>query len=133
MTTLLNSPTVLIEETPEVKSYIYQQIAEFEIYVTPQTVVTVIKRDPLKLALQYEAEGKDFSRKALKKLFRIGISLTEGDTKIEAEGVDEDIFEAIKLAKQNLMKELVEIHDSVVSQQDRIVEINHYLLHPVLH
>ncbi|MFM6929428.1 MAG: hypothetical protein ACKOX6_13250 [Bdellovibrio sp.] len=133
MTTLPNPTIELIEQNPEVKSFIYQQIADFDGFVTPQTTVTVVARDPKKLALQYETEGKDFDRKSLRKLYRIAIVLNESDAKVEAEGVHEDIFEAIKMAKNNLMSKLVEIHDSVVSHQDRIIEINHYLQHPVLH
>ena len=112
---------------------IYQQIAEFDGFVTPQTVVTVVARDPRKLALQYETEGREFSRKDLKKLYRIAIVLNESGTKVEAEGVHEDIYEAITMAKDNLMKQLIDIQDSVISQQDRIIEINHYLQHPILH
>lgn len=133
MSTLLNPTIQLIEQNPEVKSFIYQQIAEFENFVTPQTVVAVIARDPRKLALQYETEGKDSSPESLRKLYRIAIVLTESGTSMEAEGVHEDIYEAIKSAKHNLMQKLLEIQDSVVSQQDRIKEINHFLQHPVLH
>jgi ribosome-associated translation inhibitor RaiA len=133
MTNLQNPTIQLIEENPEVKSFIYQQIAEFEDFVTPQTVVTVVARNPKKLALQYEAEGKEFTRRDLSKLYRIAIVLNEADAKVEAEGVHEDIFIAIKLAKDNLMAKLMEIHDSMISQQDRLVEINHYLQHPSLH
>lgn len=133
MSSLLNPTIAVIENNPEVKSYIYQQIMDFEPYVTPQTVVAVIAKDPRKLALQYEAEGKDFDMKELRKMYRIAISLTEGDTKIEAEAVDSDIFEAIKLAKENLLAKLIAIHDSVVSQQDRLIEINHFLQNPILH
>lgn len=133
MTTLLNPTIALIEQNPEVKSFIYQQIADLEGFVTPQTIVTVVARDPRKLAIQYETEGKEFSKKELKKLYRIAISLSEGGAKVEAEGVHKNIYEAIKAAKNALLKELITIHDSVVSQQDRIVEINHYLQHPVLH
>lgn len=133
MSTLLNPTIQVIEENPEVKSFIYQMIAEFDAFVTPQTVVTVVARDPKKLAIQYETEGKDFSPGELKKLYRIAIVLNEGGTKMEAEGVHQDIFQAIKMAKDLLMKELVAIQDSVVSQQDRLIEINHYLQHPVLH
>lgn len=133
MTTLPNPTIQLIEQNPEVKSFIYQQIAEFEPFVTPQTIVAVVARDPKKLAIQYEADGKDFSKEELRKLYRIAIVLKESDATIEAEGVHEDIFQAIKLAKENVIKKLEEIQDSVVSQQDRIMEINHYLQHPVLH
>ncbi|WP_413292499.1 hypothetical protein ACLSU7_13930 [Bdellovibrio sp. HCB185ZH] len=133
MTNLPNPTIQLIEENPEVKSFIYQQIAEFDGFVTPETVVTVVARNPKKLALQYETEGKEFNRRDLSKLYRIAIVLSDGEAKVEAEGVHQDIYLAIKLAKDNLMLKLVEIQDSVVSHQDRLVEINHYLQHPTLH
>ncbi len=133
MTTLLNPTIQLIEQNPEVKSFIYQQICEFEPFVTPQTVVAVVARDPKKLALQYETDGKEFTPESLKKLYRIAIVLNEGGTKVEAEGVHEDIYQAIKSAKEALLQKLIAIQDSVISQQDRLVEINHYLQHPVLH
>jgi ribosome-associated translation inhibitor RaiA len=133
VTTNLNPTIELIEQNPEVKSFIYQQIADFEHFVTPQTVVTVVARDPKKLALQYETDGRDFNPADLKKLYRIAVVLKEDDASVEAEGVHEDIFQAIKLAKDNLLKKLIEIQDNVISQQDRISEINHYLQHPVLH
>ncbi|UYL08664.1 hypothetical protein B9G69_016600 [Bdellovibrio sp. SKB1291214] len=133
MTNLPNPTIQLIEENPEVKSFIYQQIAEFDGFVTPETEVTVVARNPKKLALQYEAEGKEFNRRDLSKLYRIAIVLSDGEAKVEAEGVHEDIYLAIKLAKDNLMLKLVEIQDSVISHQDRLVEINHYLQHPSIH
>jgi ribosome-associated translation inhibitor RaiA len=133
MSTLLNPTIELIEKNPEVKSFIYQQIAEFEGFVTPQTVVTVMARDPRKLALQYETEGKEFKKSELKKLYRIAIVLTEDDTSVEAEGVSQNIYQAIKNAKDNLMKKLVDIQDSVISQQDRLVEINQVLQNPTIH
>ncbi len=133
MATLLNPTIEVIEENPEVKSFIYQNISEFEPYITPETVITVVARDPKKLALQYETDGVEFDPDELKKMYRIAISLKEGDSKIEAEAVHKDIYMAISMAKDNLMRKLVAIHDSVVSQQDRIVEINHFLQNPVLH
>ncbi|MBV2169857.1 MAG: hypothetical protein KUL82_14220 [Bdellovibrio sp.] len=133
MTTLLNPTIQLIEQNPEVKSFIYQQIADFEPFVTPQTVVAVVARDPRKLAIQYETDGKEFTPEGLKKLYRIAIVLNESGTTVEAEGVHEDIYQAIKAAKDNLLKELVAIQDSVVSQQDRLIEINHYLQPSLLH
>lgn len=133
MTNLPNPTIELIEQNPDVKSFIYQQIAEFDGFVTPETVVAVVARDPRKLALQYETEGREFNKADLKKLYRIAIVLTESDAKVEAEGVAEDIYDAIRMAKNNLLKKLVEIQDSVISQQDRIIEINHYMQNSTLH
>jgi hypothetical protein len=124
---------IAIEDSPEVKSYVYQQIAEFQPYVTPQTVVAVILKDPTKLALQYEAEGKSFEPQELKSLYRISISLKEGKAKITAEGVDKDIFVAIRIAKSLLLKKLLAIQDSLVTQQERNMEIHHALQNTMIH
>jgi ribosome-associated translation inhibitor RaiA len=124
---------IALEDSTEVKSYVYQQIAEFQPYVTPQTVVAVISKEPTKLALQYEAEGKTFEKKDLKSLYRISISLKEGKAKITAEGVDKDIFAAIRIAKDILLKRLRAIQDSVITQQERNMEIHHALQNTMIH
>lgn len=132
--TLHPNPTIqLIEKNPEVKAFIYQQANDFEPFVTPQTLITVVARDPLKLALQYETDGVEISKKDLKKLYRIAVALQENDSKIEAEGVHENIFEAILLAKNELLAKLFVIQDSVVTHQERLTEINHYLQNHNLH
>ena len=38
--------TVPIEETPEVKSFIYQQIVDFEPFLTSSSLVSVISKQP---------------------------------------------------------------------------------------
>lgn len=133
MANLLNPAIELIEESPEVKSYIYQQIMEFEPYVTPQTVVAVIAKNPKKLALQYEAEGRDVDLQDLASHFRISISLKEGDAKITAEGVDKNIFAAIRLAKEHLLEQLRAIHENVESQQERNMAIHQALQNTMIH
>lgn len=128
-----NLPAPSIEHNPEVKSYIYQQIMEFEPFITPETVVSVIARDPRKLALQYETDGKEFDIKAVRKMYRIAISLKEEEVRLEAEALHEDIFEAIRLAKEALLVKLIDIQDTMISSQDRQMEINHFLQNPILH
>lgn len=133
MANLVNPAVRLIEDSPEVKAYIYQQISEFEPFVTPETVVAVISRDPRKLAIQLETEGKDIDPSKLRKMHRMAIVLREGETHIQAEGLSEDIFEAIRIAKDKLLKRLAEIQDTVISQQDRQEQINFALQNPQLH
>ena len=133
MGNLHNQSIEMLEEDSDVKAYINQQLAEFEPYVTEDTVVSVISRNPEKLALQLETDGKDLGSKKLKDMFRIAIILQEDDGKVEAEGLHEDIYEAIRIAKENLMTKLAEIHDSVVSQSDRIEQINQVLSNTHLH
>lgn len=134
MSNLVNpSLAYVLDENPEIRSYIYQQILDFEPYVTPQTMVAVMVKDPLKLQVQLETEGKKISKKKLAKMYRIAIVLREDDTKITEEALHADIFEAIKLAKAKLIKKLEAIQDHVISHQDRIEQINQALTNPNIH
>ncbi len=129
METPFKSSFDLSNVTPEVKSYIYQTILEFEPYTTPETVVAVVAKDPLKLISQLEADEQHCDRTELKKMYRISISLMEEGAKIEEEGLAEDIYEAIRIAKEKLVAVLNEIQDNVVSSQDRTIQINSILQH----
>lgn len=112
----------LQDVNPEVLSYVYQSLMEFQPYTTESTEMAVIAKDPLKLLNKAEA-GPLPPKKELKKMFRISISLADQGTKIEAEGLDTDIFVAIRIAKDKLLRELESIHDSVVSASERNQQI----------
>lgn len=128
------NPTIrLLESDPEVKSFIYQQIVDFEPYVTPETVVAVVARDPRKMKIQLETEGRDVDPRKLSKMHRIAIVLTEGDTSIQEEGFHENLYDAIRMAKTSLLSKLSEIQDSVVSNSERMDQINQALANTQLH
>lgn len=130
---LVNPAIRLIEESPEVKAFIYQQIVEFEPYVTPSTKIAVVAKDPMKLNSQIDAEEQGISAEELSRMYRISITLFEEETQINAEGLHADIFEAIRSAKDKLIKQLIEIQESVVSTQDRQEQINFALQNPQVH
>ena len=100
----------LIETDPEVKSFIYQQINEFAPYVTPETLVLVLARDPL---AQQEIEVSADN-------YRIAIVLKEDDASIEAEAYSPNIFDAIRLAKESMLSRLTEIQNKVENSQERL-------------
>ena len=133
MSNLLQPQIKMIETDPEVKSYIYQQVIEFEPYVTPETLITVVTRDPEKLKLQYETDGRHDEISHLKKKYRIAIILKEGDAKLSEEGLADNIFDALRLAKERLISKLIRIQDSVVSKQERIMQIQMAMQNPQLH
>lgn len=100
---------VVSDVHPEVKAYIYQQIQEFEPFVTPETVVGVI--------------AKKRKRKTDPK-YRIEIVLTENGAKIKAEAKSNSIYQAIQIAKAKLIEHLVLIQDELITPQERIAHIN---------
>ena len=122
-TNFLKNTLDLLEADPEVKSFIYQQILDFNPFVTPETLVMVIARDP-KAAYEPEQDSHDFSdeTKPTDHLckYRIAVVLKDGDTSIECEAFENDIFDAIRLAKDRLVQKLIEIQNEMESPQDRI-------------
>lgn len=114
----------LIETDSEVKSYIYQQVADFNPYVTPDTLIMVIARDPKEphvnttdVEENHFDEGHNFDGLSHEELsqykHRIAIVLQEDGTTLEAEAYHDDIFEAIKLAKSSLIERLAQWHEEV--------------------
>lgn len=116
---------------PEVRSYIYQMLVDFEPFTTPSTMVAVAAKDPL--ALIYESDEDFGPIEDVRKLWRISISLSEDGASIEEEGVDVDIYSALRKAKDKLLLQLTEIQDNVLSQADRTAQIQNALDKTELH
>ncbi len=138
----LKSTLDLLETDPEVKAFIYQQIQDFNPYVTPETMIMVVARDPRsaeeilkaeayqevpqpEIALTDEDDGDPTLDEELKKFkYRIAIILKDGEHPLESEAYNDDVYEAIRLAKEALIERLIEIQNEVESSQDRIRAIN---------
>ena len=132
------NPEVLVQNLgPEVKSFIYQSIMDFEPFSTPETVISVVAKNPLELLSQVDEEAENVThafdlqslpkKTILKKMYRIAISLTESGQKIESEAIHENIYDAIRLAKEHLVDTLTKIQDDIISSQDRHMQIRHAL------
>lgn len=116
------SEVVPIEESPEVKSFIYQQIVDFEPFLTPTSLVSVVSKNP------HEKAGK---KKQLR--HQIQISIKENGVSLMEVGSSENIYEAILDAKNKLYQKLVLIQDSVISEQDRVAQIKSIQSGGVIH
>ena len=115
---------------PEVKSYIFQALMDFEPFTTPQTQVAVIAKDPLALLTNEEEDesvdhghGEIPEKRKLRKMYRISITLSEDGGVLTAEGLHEDIYQAIKIAKDKLLVTLNEIQDEIISNSERHQQI----------
>lgn len=111
-----------LDTDPEVKSFIHQQILEFNQFVTPDTMVIVLERDP---SLTYIDDDDDDEEVPMDELYkhRIAIVLKDGESSIEAEAFSNDVFEAIKAAKDSLIVRLIEIQGEMENPQDRLTAI----------
>lgn len=108
----------------DVKAYIYQQFVDFEPFITAETFLSLQLKDPMKLLPEIESgliSGLDKSD--LKKMIRVAIILEEDGATIEAEGLSENIYSAINMAKNEAVKKLISIQDKVISNQERAAQI----------
>lgn len=138
MSTTFNPEVILQNLGPEVKSFIYQSILDLEPFSTPQSIVSVVAKNPLELLSQVDEEISENTtlafdpqrlpkRNTLRKMFRIAISITEEGQRIESEGLHENVYDAIKIAKDHLVDTLTKIQNDVISSQDRHMQIRHAL------
>ena len=79
---------------PEERAYIYQQLSAFVPYFLPDSSMGVEIKE-------VESEGKV--------LFAVQLTLTGGETYVQAEGKGKDIYQATDKAKKSLLKYLNEI------------------------
>ena len=100
-----------IEELPEGKSFIYQQIVDFAPFLSSTGRVSVVSKD---------SNGVSRSEN---EAHIILISIKENGISLEEEGSSDNIYEAILEAKNKLYKKLVSIQNSVISPQDRLAQI----------
>lgn len=123
-----NDPEVDLEVSLEVKAYVYQTIMEFQPYITPSTTVSVILKDPLDLIKKYKDSPEELEKlpptKELKNMWRVEIALQEDGAKMKSEGLSDDIFESIRIAKDLLVNELGQIQNSVVSSSERAIQLS---------
>ena len=123
-------PEIILDDvSPDVKSYIYQILNEFSMYSTPETVATVVAKDPRELWKKRKEFGPEFpkNKSELEKMYRIEITLSEAGGIVSAEGLHSDMYEAIRAAKDKLLAMLDEIQNNVMSNQDRQQQIQQVL------
>lgn len=130
----LTDTLYLIETDLEVKSFIYQQINEFTPYVTPETNVIVLARNPEDAyADENHVISQDYDSIEDHYPYRIAIVLKENEATLEAEGFGRDIYDAITAATEAMLHRLFEIHDEVESPQDRLNAIQQACENPQIH
>jgi hypothetical protein len=111
------------ESSPEVKSFIYQQIQDFESFMTPKSIINVVSK-------RVSGDG-DVSRKTKlgktsksgEPIFKVVISISDNATILEEEALSSNIFEAIVMAKTKLYNTLLKIQDEVITREDREAQL----------
>ncbi len=96
---------------PEVKAHIYQQLTEFEPYLLPGSHIAVLIKDKKKT--------KTDGQKVI-----VTFSLSAEGGQMHGKGAAADVYEAAKIAKNDILNQFDSIQNQLVSALDREVEIN---------
>ena len=91
------------------KAYIYQQLVDFEPFLTPHTSL-IIEHHRLQ-----------------EKNHCVRIILMEGEAQIEAEAKGLHVFDALQSAKQHLLLHLQKVQETVINSKERDIQIHHIL------
>lgn len=105
---------------PEVKAHIYQQLTEFEPYLLPGSHIAVLIKDKKEATTQ-------------KNRVIVTFSLSAEGGQIHGKGAAADVYEAAKIAKDDILQQFDSIQNQLVSAQDREVEINEIMTNPTGH
>lgn len=101
---------ISVENDPELKAYIYQNLVDLQPYLAPESQVAV-------LIGQDSGEDGDLPRHALT------LVATLGGYRLEAKGQDEDIYAAFMMAKRKMLSQLEDWHTTSSDSSARDNEI----------
>lgn len=115
----------LDESSPEVKSFIYQQIQDFESFMTPKSIINVVsKRVDGDESIGQKEEPDQYTQNE-PIFYKVAISIVEASSILEEEAISSNIFEAISMAKTKLYNTLIKIQDEVITREDREAQLIH--------
>lgn len=117
------SRLIIDETTPEVKSFIFQQIQDLALFLTPKSIISVVSKNLDMEALINHEEIHNILTKPGSPFYKVIISITENSTIIEEEAISSNIFEAIVMAKTKLFNILLKIQDEVITREDREAQL----------
>jgi ribosome-associated translation inhibitor RaiA len=115
------------ESSPEVKSFIYQQIQDLKSFMTPKSVISVVSKQ-----ISGDDDKRAKSKKRKNTFYEVAISISENTVTLEEIARNPNIFEAIRIAKSKLYNTLLKIQDEVISREDReaqLISIKKSIIH----
>lgn len=119
----MNNKTDLTES--ELKAFIYQQVNELETYLSSESTITVLSKNAKKVIRKLKKNdeiAEDFSAE-----FCYEFNLEDSGEKLNTYGLANSPIEAISIAKDKMLKQLILIQNEIISSSEHINEINQYL------
>ena len=104
------------EMDPELKAYIYQHLMDLQPYLVNNAQIAVLVQRPTQLdkeSLSAEHEPE----------YLVTLTATLDEGKMEAEGYDDDIYQAFIKAKDQMIHHLAEVQNLMMDPAEREVEV----------
>lgn len=112
-------------ESKDIQSYIYQQLQELEPLLIEASVLKVYEKNAKKIIKklkQNEEVNESFDAK-----YCYEFNLEENGSKINSYGLADSPYEAIKIASEKMLAQLIKIQDDTVTKSERLTQINKVL------
>lgn len=109
-----------IAAAPELKAYVYQQVAELKPYLGKEALVTLSMKNHVK-----KNQPKNQSENQVQEgAIRLVLAVDFGAWQVEAEGCGDDMFAAILNAKQTLLVLLQDVVHGLSDPQERALKVD---------
>lgn len=116
---LSDNPVEAIQNDREFKAHVYQQLVDLQPFLAPDSQVAVIVNIG-----QDDEEDEDSESLDNEKKYALTLIATLGDYRLEAQGRNSDLYEALGIAKRKMMQQLDEVFNSVIDSNERNSEID---------
>lgn len=97
------------------RAFIHQQTEMLQKYVDGES--------QLKVKVDLVEKVKDESSKKTKPVYNVTLTIVNGDTQLEARSRKFDFYNAVSQASHRLMDALNQLHNEVITSQERAMEL----------
>jgi len=117
---LSDNPVEAIQNDREFKAHVYQQLVDLQPFLSPDSQVAVI----VNIGQDDDEDEDSENLEENEKKYALTLIATLGDYRLEAQGRNADLYEALGIAKRKMMQQLDEVFNSVIDSNERNSEID---------
>lgn len=105
-----------IQNDREFKAHVYQQLVDLQPFLSPDSQVAVI--------VNIGQDDDDEFSEDMESDYALTLIATLGEYRLEAQGRNSDLYEALGIAKRKMLQQLDEVFNSAIDSNERNSEID---------
>lgn len=118
--TLSNSVVEAIQNDREFKAHVYQQLVDLQPFLSPDSQVAVI----VNIGQDEDFDDPRTDEDETEADFALTLVATLGEYRLEAQGRNANLYEALGIAKRKMLQQLDEVFNSAIDSNERNSEID---------